>query len=52
MHADTQVLNELGLLFGAAVALAMLGARFRIPAVLAYVFAGVVLGPPGFGLLA
>lgn len=52
MHGDLQVLSELGLLFGVAVALAWVGARFKVPAVVAYLATGVLLGPPGLGFLA
>jgi CPA2 family monovalent cation:H+ antiporter-2 len=51
MHADLSVLADLGALLAVAVALAWIGARFRIPAVVAYLATGVVLGPPGLGLL-
>ncbi len=47
MPHDPAVLGDLGVILGVAVAMALLFARLRIPPVLAYLAAGMVLGPPG-----
>lgn len=52
MHPDFSVFTDLALLFSAAVLLALFLARFKLPPVLAYVGTGVLLGPPGLGLVA
>ena len=46
-----QILADLGLIFGVAVLLALAFMRFHLPAVLAYLGAGLVLGPSGLGLV-
>jgi CPA2 family monovalent cation:H+ antiporter-2 len=51
MHADVTFLSEIGLLLAVAVVLALVGARFRVPAVLAYLVSGVVAGPAGLDLI-
>lgn len=51
MHETAAPFVNLGLIFAVAVGLALLFVRLRLPAVLAYVATGVVLGPPGFGLV-
>lgn len=49
MHADFGVLADLGLIFAVAVVMALILARLSLPAVLAYVSTGFILGPAGFG---
>lgn len=51
MH-DLHLFTDLALIFTVAVGVALVGVRFGAPPVLAYLAAGVLLGPPGLGLVA
>lgn len=48
--AETPILRDLGLFLVAAAALAVLGRGIRMPAIVAYMLAGLLLGP-GLGLV-
>jgi Kef-type K+ transport system membrane component KefB len=48
---ETLVIETLTLIGAAAFSIALL-ARIGLPAVLGYLFAGIVIGPLGFGLVA
>jgi CPA2 family monovalent cation:H+ antiporter-2 len=45
------LLQELILVYALAVVLLMVGARLRVPAIVAMIAAGVIAGPSGFGLM-
>lgn len=45
------LLQELVLAYAVAVALLMIGARLRVPSIVALITAGVIAGPRGFGLV-
>ena len=45
------VLRELILVYGLAAVLLMLGARLRVPSIVALILAGVIAGPAGIGLM-
>ena len=52
MHAiPANLFADLGLIFGCTVVLALLFIRLQLPAVLAYLGAGIVLGPSVLGLV-
>ena len=52
MHAiPANLFADLGLIFGCTVVLALLFIRIQLPAVLAYLGAGIVLGPSVLGLV-
>ena len=45
------LLPELALVYTLALALVMIGARLRVPSIVALIAAGVVAGPAGVGLM-
>ena len=45
------ILQELVLVYALAVLLLMLGARLRVPSIVALIVAGVIAGPAGVGLM-
>ena len=47
MTAPTDLLSSIGICVGAAALLALVGWRLRQPLILAYLVAGVVIGPVG-----
>jgi CPA2 family monovalent cation:H+ antiporter-2 len=51
MHAEVDILPQLGLIFTVAVGMALLLTRVGLPSVLAYVGTGFVLGPPCLALV-
>ena len=50
MHAELTLISTIAVGFGAALALGFLAVRLRLPAIVGYLLAGVLLGPatPGF----
>lgn len=51
MHADFTLLADLGIIFTVAVFIALVLGRTGLPAVLAYLGTGLLLGPAGLGLV-
>ena len=45
------ILRELILVYGLAAVLIMIGARLRVPSIVALILAGVIAGPAGMGLM-
>lgn len=51
MHGELEIVARMGFIFAAAVVLALVLSRLRLPPVLGYLLAGLVLGPDALGLV-